>query len=265
MRKASLVIFLGCVSPALQAQELTLFEPVDADPVAEQVAGPQPFTPQNGQPAFTVRSTMRVGDSFRAVLIDRSGQSRAVTWQPGELTPVEGYDGFTIKSIDARSVALAHPASDPCVIASDQGVSCQDSSTSLLQLSTAAAPLPPTLNVVGPQPVNGIAPVAGIANAPPMNPFEAAIQAQAAMEANGGVPVPVPGVQQGAFVNPFTGQTQVVDPASPEVQQLRATRQQARQERLNRMEPQRIPADQVPAGMRVVTTPFGDRLVPIRQ
>jgi hypothetical protein len=90
-----------------------------------------------------------------------------------------------------------------------------------------------------------------------MNPFEAAIRAQAAQEQAGGQPA--------AFVNPFSGETQIIDLGPPEQRQQREARQQARQQRLDRLQLQRIPADQVPPGMRVVTTPFGDRLVPAGQ
>jgi hypothetical protein len=97
------------------------------------------------------------------------------------------------------------------------------------------------------------------------NPFEAAIQAQQAQAAAQGLPVPVPG-GQGFFVNPFSGQAELVDQQSPEQQATRDARQRARGERLNRLvEASRIPDDQIPPGMRRVTTPFGDSLVPERE
>jgi hypothetical protein len=99
----------------------------------------------------------------------------------------------------------------------------------------------------------------------PQNPFEAAIQAQQAQAAAQGLPPPGPG-GQGFFVNPFSGQAELVDQQSPDQQSAREARQRARGERLNRLvEASRIPDDQVPAGMRRVTTPFGDRLVPERE
>ncbi len=253
-RAAVCAVSILATTPTLQAQELTLFEPVDTGGAAELPEGPQPLEPQNGQPAFTVRGTLQVGDQYRAVLVDRAGQSRTVTWQPGAVVPLPGYAGFGVTRIDARTVSLQHPASDPCVAAAAQGVTCQDGSTSLLRVATASAPLQQAPAAVGPTPPAQDLPAVDL---PPMNPFEAAIRAQAAQQQAGGQP--------GTFVNPFNGETQIIELGSPEGQQQREARQQARQERLNRLQLQRIPADQVPPGMRVVTTPFGDRLVPVGQ
>ena len=254
-RVAGVLLALAAVLPVPRAaaQELSLFEPVESAAAGEQPEGPQPFVAQNGQPAFTVRGTLQVGDQYRVTLVDRSGQSRMVRWQSGAVVPLPGIDGFSVVRVDARTVALRHPASDPCIAAAPQGVTCEDGVTSLLRVATATAPLQQAPSAApAPQPA-GEQPAA----LPPMNPFEAAIRAQAAQEEAGGQPA--------AFVNPFSGETQIIDLGPPEQRQQREARQQARQQRLDRLQLQRIPADQVPPGMRVVTTPFGDRLVPAGQ
>jgi hypothetical protein len=257
--------FSAGLSSVAQAQELTLFEPVEAAPAVEQQAPQiQNLLTQNGQPAFTVRGTARIGSLYKVVLVDRSGQEKKVEWQAGQSAPVPGATGFAVSEISSRSVTLSHPATDPCVSSAPVGVSCTDTTTSVLSVATAAAALPatgqqsnagqPVLGVVGPNTNNPNA-------TPGANPFEAAIQAQqAAMQAGGAMPVPAGGGN--AFVNPFSGQTQVAAPDSPELQQARDNRQRQRSERLGRFEAQRIAPDQVPPGMRVVSTPFGDRLVP---
>jgi hypothetical protein len=272
MKKLTLVAALLLAVAQLQAQELSLFEPVETDAAQDQQQQPVPgfVAPgAGGQPAFTVRSTTHVGESYKVTLVNRQGQTSEVAWRPGERSPLPGMPGFIVEEIRQRSVVLSQPGNDPCVAAPQQGVSCLDSSRAVLTLALAA-PLPPNSQGVQPQqiigPNNGS--TNGIVVDPALaaqNPFEAAIQAQQAQAAAQGLPVPVPG-GQGFFVNPFSGQAELVDQQSPEQQATRDARQRARGERLNRLvEASRIPDDQIPPGMRRVTTPFGDRLVPERE
>ncbi len=267
MKPLLLTTAILLTTPAIFAQELTLFEPVES---GDATVAPQPFpgavSNANGQPAYTVRSTALLGDSYKVTLIDRQGKQVEVDWRPGERSPLPGAPDFLIEDIQQRSVVLTQPGNDPCITAPQQGVSCIDSNRAMLAL-TVAAPL--AANAQGAQtlPVSGTVAGNGIVVDPaavPQNPFEAAILAQQAQAAQG-LPVPVPGVQ-GVFVNPFNGQAEVVDNLPPDQQAAREVRQRARSERLNRMvESTRIPDDQIPAGMRRVTTPFGDRLIPVRE
>jgi hypothetical protein len=249
----------------VQAQELSLFEPVETDAVADQLQQPVPgLAVAGGQPAFTVRSTTHVGERYSVTLVNRQGQASEVSWRPGERSPLPGMPGFIVEEIRQRSVVLSQPGNDPCVAAPQQGVSCLDSSRAVLTLALAAA-LPPNSQGIQQQQINGSGNGIVVDPAAPQNPFEAAIQAQQNQAAAQGLPVPVPG-GQGFFVNPFSGQAEIVDQQSPEQQATREARQRARSERLNRIvDESRIPDDQIPAGMRRVTTPFGDRLVPERE
>lgn len=266
MQKTFLLLPTLLFTSAVGAQELTLFEPIESGPAQEQVAQPQQgFINQNGQPAYTVRSTSHIGDVYSATLIDRQGKQTEVKWRKGERSPLAEVPAFIVEDIQLRSVVLTQPGNDPCVAAPAQGVSCLDGNRALLSLALAA-PLPPTAQTLPAQQIPG---ANGAVDASvPQNPFEAAIQAQqqaAAQAAAQGLPVPVPGAPQGFFVNPFNGQAEVIDQQSPQQQAARDARQRARAERLNRFEPARIPDDQIPAGMRRVTTPFGDRLIPERE
>jgi hypothetical protein len=247
---------------AVSAQELTLFEPIESAP-AEEANPLQAFTVQNGQPAFTVRSTTRIGSKYKAVLVDRTGQQKVVEWQNGAAMPVPDAMGFSVSGIDSRSITLQHPANDPCVASTEAHVNCLAPTTSQLTISTGAVLAQQTNGMVqGPQPLPPSGPMPVDPNNPQgaMNPFEAAVQAQnaaqqAQLQAGNG------GGQQGVFVNPFSGQAEVVDQENVGVRQGRELRQRARMERLNNAI-QRIPPEQIPQGMRAVSTPFGDRLVP---
>ena len=256
MQKITVQVLLLLLTSPVLAQELTLFEPVETQATEEKPAlGPGGPVNQNGLPAYTLRSSTRIGDSYAVELADRQGKITKVQWKPGSRAAIPGAGGFSIEDIQQRNVIIAQPGNDPCVTSAAKGVSCLDASRSRLSLALAA-PLAPTAQ--GPQQQkagpNG-APNAAAAQ----NPFEAAIQAQQAQAAQG--------QQQGGqgfFVNPFSGKAEVVNQPSPAEQTARDARQRARAERLNQADPARIPDNQVPDGMRRVTTPFGDRLVPGR-
>ena len=261
-------LLLLVTAPAL-CQELNLFEPVETAQVGDQPQLTPGFNNPSGQPAYTVRSTAKLGDVYLVTLVDRQGKTTAVEWRAGERSPLPEMPAFVVEEIRQRIVVLSQPGNDPCVAAPLQGVSCLDATRAELTLALAA-PLSPGVQGASAQAVsvgaNGIVVDPAMA---PQNPFEAAIQAQqaqAAQAAAQGLPVPIPG-GQGFFVNPFNGQAEVVDQQfSPAQQDARQSRQRARSERLNRLvEQARIPDDQIPPGMQRVTTPFGDRLMPIRE
>jgi len=263
MHKITAVLSLLLLAGAALGQELTLFEPAET-PAAEDKTAPAPtgLVNQNGQPAYSLRSSTRIGDNYTVELVDRQGKIVKVNWHAGDHTPIAGASGVTIEDIQQRTVILSLPANDPCVNLPSKGVSCLNGARAKLSLSTAA-PLPPTAQGGPPQPRGGTA-LGPNQGGVPQNPFEAAIQAQQAQAAAQGLPVPNAG-GPGTFVNPFTGKVEAVDQVSAADQAARDARQRARSERLNRVDQQRIPDNQVPTGMRRVTTPFGDRLVPVRE
>lgn len=272
----SILLLTSLLAGLASAQELTLFEQVETDPVEQQQTQPQLIVNQNGQPAFTVRGLLRVGDEYRASLVDRTGQMKEVRWRAGEDAMVPGMQGYNVVSVQPRSVTIEQPAGDPCVESPTVGVTCMSQTMSVLSISTAA-PLPPRPEQIQYTDPNN--PNMGVYNngGVPQNPFEAAIQAQqAGMQQAGFAGAPVGAITQDGvvvgrgpngqvYVNPFNGQQQVVDQMTPEMQAAREARQRARADRLGQFQPVRIPDDQIPPGMRRVTTPFGDRLVPERE
>ena len=71
---------------------------------------------------------------------------------------------------------------------------------------------------------------------------------------------------QQVFRNPFSGELEVAEQQlSPEELAARAERQAARRGRLSNFQLERISEADVPPGMRLVRTPFGDRIVPVRE
>jgi hypothetical protein len=234
-------------SGATLAQELTLFEQIEVDPEAEQPAQNMSLggMPQNGQPAFTLRGTSRVGDEYTTTLLNRNGEPIKVKWHEGEKVPVPGFDGFNIVAIGSKSVTLTHPEFDACIASDESGVSCTDGNVALLSMATSM-------------------PLAS--NGTPTNVPQGPNQQQFGAE-NGamGIQMPVHNAEgQQVFINPFSGEAEAVNPPSPEEQAARADRQRQRAERLNQFEAVRIDPADVPPGMRLVRTPFGDRVVPER-
>lgn len=254
-RRLALVLALsGALAPftVIQAQDLTLFEPTQSEQTPN---GPQralePQGPVVGvfasDPAFTLGSASRFGDSYQATLKDRQGQSVVVAWQPGARSAVPGQPGFAVVGVTAREVVLELPAHERCMALPERGVSCNSDNVARLALATLM-----------PLESNGTAPAPAVdAMQEPMNPFEAAI-----MNAQQGAMVQGPAEGDAVLINPFVGIEDSTVPMSEAEVQERVERARARAERLQQFQPQRIPEDQVPPGMRLVRTPFGDRLVP---
>ncbi len=247
--KIAAAVALTLTAQATIAQELRLFEEPEADP-AEQVTptGPeQVFNQGNGQPAYTLRSISRFGDQYQAVLINRSGEVTKVNWNAGDTAPIPN-SGFNIVAAGPATLSLQHPPGDACVNSAPVGVSCSSGNQSDLRL-TVAVPLAS----------NGVMP-------PVQGP-----QAPDGFFGNGAVPMgpngfPVDPAQNGqqVFINPFSGEPEVMPQMSEEEAMARAQRQEVRAERLRQFEQQRIEDADIPAGMQRVRTPFGDRLMPIR-
>lgn len=245
-----LLLALAC---SANAQDLRLFEPIETN---GNDVGPQPaevLRPIDGlttQPAYTLKSVSRFGDEVHAVLVNRAGESTRASWQPGQRTQVPGNAAFMIVGFEAGALLLAMPPMEPCMEARTSGISCMPGNVAALRLTTAA-----------PLAVNG------------NNDQNQQARANNNMAVNGGNAVAGQGgtVMMGPdasgptfFINPFNGEPQAAPNLSPDQQAL-LERQQQRAARLRNVEAVRIDESNVPEGMRLVRTPFGDRLVPVRE
>ncbi|MDR0780806.1 MAG: hypothetical protein LBF16_08945 [Pseudomonadales bacterium] len=253
-------LFLLILPLGAKAQTLTLFEPTETSTVPQPVALAPSITPGGSQPAFTLRSTSRIGDSYHAVLVNRDGGIVQVAWQAGQSAAVPGYGGFAVTKVAGRAVTLTQ--SEPCISAPDKGVSCAADNQALLALATSAPAVAQAAPAAVPRPT-------------PQNPFAAVVQAGRQRGNNnnagirgvlprGGGPTFVDQTNGQVVINPFTGQPEVVPPLSPEEQAARAQRQVQRADRLRAFQPRRIDDADIPPGMQRASTPFGDTLVPIQ-
>jgi len=221
--KAVFVAFLTLGCSAVIAQDLTLFEAVEtpANGSAASAAQAREQRALPNAPAFTLLGTSRIGDRRRASLIDSNGEVLVVELSDSDSTPIPDHIGYRIVSLDSGKVSISLPDDMPCIDASDKGVNCGTDGLAELSLTTAA----PIVLAANQENVNAAPGQAeGAEDGQPENPFAAALRAAAQNEANA---------------------------------------QNGRPRRTNgeRIEARRIASEDVPPGMRVVRTPFGDRLV----
>jgi hypothetical protein len=186
----------------------------------------------SSEPVFTLIGTSRIGSKQSAILRHQNGESIRVATGAGGTATIDGYEEYSIYDIGSGKLSVRYPSNIPCIAHKDKGVSCTGTpNTAQLQLVNAEA-----LARVEPAPSialsadgsSGLAEAgaAGVSPEGTANPFEALRAARAA----GGNP---------AEISPGGG----------------------RDGRNGRFTPRRISPEDVPPGMRVVSTPFGDRLV----
>ncbi|MDO9318162.1 MAG: hypothetical protein Q7V56_08180 [Gammaproteobacteria bacterium] len=222
----ALVPLLLAASQPLSAQDLSLFEPVVNENRIDNIDAQQ-NREQNAVatvPAFTLIGTSRIGGKYRATLATSSGEIVVVTGNPGSVQDIPDHPGYRLVDIGSRRASIANPGGSPCIAAADKGVTCGADGLSLLSLATAA-PVPAAQSAEAATAYNDSA-AAPQPGEIPENPFAAALRAAALNEAN--------------------SQAQAGTPAPPGAE---------------RFQPRRIAPEDVPQGMRVVRTPFGDRLV----
>jgi hypothetical protein len=235
-----LTLTLLATAPA-GAQTLSLFETTQGQEQGSQatapISGPGPFEPG---PGFSLRSVARFGDSYWGLVTDAVGNSMEVQWQPGEQTSLGElaiYSGYRVLELTPKTLRLQFPQGQPCSTTSQEGFICLDESTVLLSL-VSLAPLQRTDSQPLPQD-------------PQLDPGSRGITTDELSNAAG-------------LDNPFAAAVMAAQGQDVE-QTAREARSRARVERLQQFHIERIPEDQVPPGMRLVRTPFGDRLVPIRE
>jgi len=222
----ALAVLLSAV-PVGHAQELQLFEPVETSGqpgVVDAAQGDvQAQMAMPTTPAFTLVGTSRIDERQRATLASSTGQIVHVEIREGEDAPIDGYPGYRLVSVDSRRAEVSLPAGMPCVGARAQGVSCGTDGRVELSLTTAA-PVPVAAPDIAAEVTSEPVAVDANGDVAADNPFAAALRAAAQNERAAG------DGQRGPF-------------------------------NAERFQPRRIAPEDVPPGMRVVRTPFGDRLV----
>lgn len=176
------------------------------------------------EPEFTLVGTSRFGDRTTLLLSHRTDRIVRVELGAQAITPIPGYENFAIVDAGAGRVAVQYPDATNCQPFLDQGVSC-DSGANIA-----------TLEIITAAPLQRDDAVSDRLR-------EALAQRAAEDEAQ---------VEEDPD-NPFA------------VMRARATEGRLEVQdgdgQSTRFVPRRINPEEVPPGMRVISTPFGDRLV----
>lgn len=211
-------------------QEFSLFGEVvaggndsDADERPAGRRGRGATARDTAEPEFTLIGTSRIGDRYSAILRNRDGSEVVVTAEQGRNTRIDGFSQFSVVDVGPGRVSIQYPGSSSCVEFRDQGVSCNTAANIASLELTMSDPIPRAVITARDETNGNEGEVVVSEDEPeePTNPF-AALRARALQNGN----APAPAANTGRT---FT--TRRIDPAD------------------------------VPPGMRVVSTPFGDRLV----
>ena len=212
--------------------EFRLFEPIDGAATADYLRNRRTRNTPNTlniipNPEFTLVGISRIGDKYSVILTHKDGDTVVVQAEPNANTQIMGHSQFSIVDVGSRAVSINYPDGTNCVEFKDKGVNCT-TATNIANLTlTYGEPLAPRQRQVAEpneEPQDIAKGGTGGTGDEPVNPF-AALSA-AAQNGDGGAP-------QAANRDGNTA----------------------------RFSPRRIAPEDVPPGQRVVSTPFGDRLV----
>lgn len=232
------VTFAALCQHALYAQEpevavatdagFRLFEPLDsqnnsasAAENARNSANARATRNTQASPTFTLVGTSKIGNKQSALLKHLNGEVVRIPLSGNGVIPIPGYDLYAVLRYEAGELAIRYPTTTPCGDFPEQGVSC-DSTTNIASLRlTTAEPI--------------------VVSAPAVAPVEDTAQEAEDSDTEADA---APG-------NPFAA---IRDRA-------RAANANQTNQNSSGFQPRRIDPADVPPGYRVVSTPFGDRLV----
>ncbi len=189
---------------------------------------PPPPPPKGPQKDFVLLGTSRIGNNYSAVLQAPDGKTFVQRLVNNKETAIEGYPGYALLSVTTKNVKITYPEDAPCQVSKiPKGVNCtsggKQARLDLMRKDAIAAP-PPPAPVAQQAAANGT-------DAQNDNPLAAMLSAN---------------------------QREL----TPEEKQKREEELERRREIYKNFKRQVIKDEDVPPGMRVVRTPFGDRLVP---
>ena len=213
------------VNSGSNIQDLSLFDAVEVS-TANSNGPDRPSREARAtisEPEFTLIGVSNIGGTHSAMLRHRDGEVLRMKADAQRNTPIPRYNGYSIVEISASSVAIQYPENNACIEFNDQGVRCFGAGNIAELVLANGEPLKGVeMNTDRDLQNTNSVDLSEDVTADPANPFEALRNAQNSR---------VEGDQDG---NPAGG----------------------------RFIPRRINPEDVPEGMRIIATPFGDRLVP---
>ena len=209
----------------VSAQSLSLFE--DVETTGNRASSPGRPTREsrvtNSEPEFTLVGTSRIGERYSAMVRHKSGEVILVKGDQVSSTAIQGYADYSIVKLAAGAISIQQPGNIPCIEFSDLGVHCNAAGNIVELVLANGEPLPSTSPAIINRSNDGSDSGEETDDliVNPANPFEALRDAQNERVLGG----QAEGLTSGRFT------------------------------------PRRINPADVPEGKRVVSTPFGDRLV----
>jgi len=226
-----------------QQRSFGLFEEVD-QPANQSPARRQAATQNRRPPSspdFILQGTSKIGSRQNVMLQHSSGENVLIRMDNRTNVAIPGYTKFRIVGMESGRVNIRLPADQDCVEFTGLGVGCnEDGDIAQLQLVNAAPVVRrgSTINTSDSESTNDSNTTEG------SNVNSGNTEGEATSNENEGTQE-----RQNPFAALRSGNTQ----------QDSGNQDSA----LNRFTPRRIDPNEVPPGKRVVSTPFGDRLIDI--
>lgn len=225
-----------------------LFEAVDRpstqSPAARRQAETQNRRPPTS-PDFILQGTSRIGNRRNAILQHSTGVNVLVKVDGNSSVPIPGYKDYRIIGLESGRVNIQLPEEKDCVEFTGLGVGCSEEGD-IAQLSLVnAAPVIRTTSTPDTEAPDAAANESG-SDAPPVAPTTST---ESSAEDSNTAEAPASDQPR----NPFASLRSAAAAQSSATDEASA----------NRFTPRRIDPNDIPPGKRVVSTPFGDRLVDI--
>ena len=235
MNKTSYILCILAMSSTEVCSQgsLNLFQETDSVPNVENTrrAGNSNIS----EFAFELSSVSRFGEEYHAIL-QKNGTKQTIIWEKNSTQSIPGSPGYSVINISSRSVAISYPFGTQCNDNVEAGIECNGDMARLSLRKTK-----------------------------PTMPNQITIEKSDAILAENNVSSPVEPGDVRVSRNPFNGEIQELPPLTQDEIKFREERRARRVEQFQNFEIVRIPDEEVPIGMRVVRTPFGDSLERIEE
>lgn len=133
-------------SHGANSQDLNIFQEV-AQPKSLTRSSPENNQSEAPKPVFTLRGTSKFGDKYQSSLVARNGNIVSVNWSNGNVSEIEGYQGYSIINIESRAVSVRLPTGESCIESIVQGVSCSSGGDVSILSLVNDEPLSATSNI----------------------------------------------------------------------------------------------------------------------
>ncbi len=233
------ILLLSTLLGSVSMAELSLFDDggKNAGRQSKPGSSKQSARRTNAKPDFILRSTSRFGSTYKALLQAKNGDEVPIVWRQGSSVAIDGYRAYKVLNIGSKTVSIRLPEGKTCEEDEANGVKCTlENTVATLYLANA-------------------------------KPIAAKAKAMSLADANSNSTNNRDGnkSQKEQEFNPFANAIIKQQPKlSAERKAILAANRKKNAEAFRDFKIKKISEDEVPEGMRVVVTPFGDRLVPIK-